>query len=219
MKLKVYVVDFETPRWVRRVVAYVAPAVLVLGVAAIALAGNLVTWTDGQPLKSADLNNNFTYLEGQITALQTAQAAAQAVLTQATADGGYSLGATFCGATAATAGSFSGPGTLTGYASAKASCQAVPGCSSTGAHMCAPDEIVRTRQRGIPVTATAADNDGWMAGGTYNYYSPGASSTTDCNGWTSSSGSSLGPSWVLNAGANAPTIDWCNNAQPILCCN
>jgi hypothetical protein len=61
MKLKVYVVDFEIPprakKWALRLGI---PAVVISGAAAaFALP---VTFTDGQTLKAADLNNNFGYL-------------------------------------------------------------------------------------------------------------------------------------------------------------
>jgi len=207
MKLKVYVIDFETPRWVRRLVAYVAPVVLVLGVAAIALAGNLVTWTDGQPLKAADLNSNFASLQSQINALQAFQV-------QATADGGYSLGATFCGVTAATAGSFSGPGTLTGYASAKAQCQAVSTCSPTAAHMCTSDEVVRTRQRGEAITYSPAGY-AWYASGVYATYA--GDGQYDCGGWSEIGSTSFGSAW--STVTVSPNNDVCSNSHPILCCN
>jgi hypothetical protein len=61
MKLKVYVVDFEIPprakRWALRL--GIPAVVLFAAAAAFALP---VTFTDGQTLKAADLNNNFGYL-------------------------------------------------------------------------------------------------------------------------------------------------------------
>jgi hypothetical protein len=46
------------------------PLAVLLGGGAVAYAAGLVTWTDGQTLKAADLNGNFTNLQAQITALQ-----------------------------------------------------------------------------------------------------------------------------------------------------
>jgi len=219
MKLKLVIVDMEIPpRWKKWGLRVGIPAAVLIGGGAIAWAGNLVTWTDGQPLKSADLNNNFSYLQGEITALQAAQAQSQAFQVQATADGGFSVGATYCGATAATAGSFSGPGALTGYASAKASCQAVSGCSAA-AHMCSGEEIVRTRQVGHAVAFGGATNEGWTASGVYNYYGPGTADTSDCNGWTTAGGSTAGSTWYVMAAFSQPALNYCSASQPILCCN
>jgi C1q domain len=71
MKLKVVVVDLEIPprmkRWGLRLGI---PAVVLLGGGAIAYAAGLVTWSSGQTLQASDLNNNFSYLQGEIAALQ-----------------------------------------------------------------------------------------------------------------------------------------------------
>jgi hypothetical protein len=67
MKLKVVIVDVEIPPHVKRWALRLGiPLALVLGGGAVAWAAGLVVWSDGQALKAADLNGNFTYLEGQI---------------------------------------------------------------------------------------------------------------------------------------------------------
>jgi microcystin-dependent protein len=43
---------------------------LMVAAGAVAYAGGLVTWSAGQTLTAADLNTNFSYLQGQITQLQ-----------------------------------------------------------------------------------------------------------------------------------------------------
>ena len=67
MKLKMVVVDFEIPARVKKWGLRVGiPAAVLLGGGAIAYAGGLTTFTDGQTLHASDLNANFTALQGQI---------------------------------------------------------------------------------------------------------------------------------------------------------
>jgi hypothetical protein len=67
MKLKVVVVDLEiSPRAKRWALRLGIPAAILIGGGAVAYAGGLVTWTDGQTLKAADLNGNFSALQAQI---------------------------------------------------------------------------------------------------------------------------------------------------------
>ena len=63
MRLKIYVIDFEIPRPVKKWGLRVGiPLAVLLGGGAIAWAG-LKTWSAGDPLLAADLNANFTYLQ------------------------------------------------------------------------------------------------------------------------------------------------------------
>ncbi len=70
MKIRVYVIDFEVPRslktWALRSGILL---VLVLGGGAVAYASGLVTWSDGDTLRAADLNGNFTYLQSEISSV------------------------------------------------------------------------------------------------------------------------------------------------------
>jgi hypothetical protein len=76
MKLAVVVVDLEIPPRVKKWVLRLGiPVAVLLGAGAIAYAAGLVTWMDGQTLTAADLNNNFSQLQSEITA-QQAQIAA-----------------------------------------------------------------------------------------------------------------------------------------------
>ena len=71
MRIKLYVVDLEIPGRVKRWgLGLGIPVTVLLAGGAIAYAAGLVTWTDGQTLKSADLNANFTLLQGEIAAIQ-----------------------------------------------------------------------------------------------------------------------------------------------------
>ncbi len=55
MKIKVYVIDFETPRWLRKVIAYGAPLAVILGAATLVLA-TPQQWSTGQTLQASELN-------------------------------------------------------------------------------------------------------------------------------------------------------------------
>lgn len=71
MKLKVVVVDLEIPprmkKWGLRLGM---PVAVLLGAGGIAYATGLVTWSSGQTLQASDLNNNFSYIQGELAALQ-----------------------------------------------------------------------------------------------------------------------------------------------------
>jgi hypothetical protein len=62
--MKVVVVDLEIPPRVKKWGLRLGiPLVILLGAGAAAYAAGLVTWTDGQTLTAADLNNNFTQVQ------------------------------------------------------------------------------------------------------------------------------------------------------------
>jgi hypothetical protein len=166
------------------------------------------TWVvTGAPLTAVQLKGSLDGLQAQVTALQAFQM-------QATANGSYSLGATYCGATAATEGAFSGPGSLTGYASAKAQCQGVSGCSPAAGHMCTNEEIVRSMQVGVAVGAS-----GWISTGTAAQYTS-TGRVMDCESWRGvSSTVDLGALWSPGSIGPQPNFDWCNNPHAILCCD
>src|SRR5262249_8654816 len=99
MKIKVYVVDFETPKWVRKSLAYGLPILVILGVAT-AVVAMPHTFNTLETLSADNLN-----------ALNTIKA-----------DGGtYSVGATkYCGITTT---AFTG--NINGYKGAKQACENV----------------------------------------------------------------------------------------------
>lgn len=71
MKLKVVIIDLEIPPRVKKWALRIGiPTVALLGGGALAYAEGLVTWSSGQTLHATDLNDNFTYLQGEIAALQ-----------------------------------------------------------------------------------------------------------------------------------------------------
>ena len=132
MKIKVFIVDFEISPRVKRWALRIGIPAVVLGGAAVALASPPHVCATGDPLQAVDLNS----LQAQITALQSFQA-------QATADGGYALGAKYCGQTSAVSGTAFG-----GHAGAKALCQAVSTCGAS-AHLCTGEELTRSASLGV----------------------------------------------------------------------
>jgi hypothetical protein len=195
VKIKIIVLDFETPKWLRKAIAYGAPIVGVLAVAGIALAAPH-HWSTNDPLTATDLNGLNVLTNGS---------------TQ------YSIGATkYCGQSQdPTAGKFF-LGGQTGYAASKALCQAATACgSSSTAHMCASEEIVRSRSLGISVPM------GWYSTGTLSLPPMGIGTgytVDDCKGWTTSAaGNDLGATW--STGSDFPGAQFCNNMFPVLCCD
>jgi hypothetical protein len=71
MKINVYTIDLETPRWLRKAIAYVAPVVLVCG-AGIAYAKVPHTFQSHQVLTASDLNDNFNNFDSRVSALEAA---------------------------------------------------------------------------------------------------------------------------------------------------
>jgi hypothetical protein len=69
MKLKVVIVDLEvSPRFKKWALRIAVPLGVLLGGGAIAWAAGLHAWNTGDTLQAADLNGNFSYLQGEIMA-------------------------------------------------------------------------------------------------------------------------------------------------------
>jgi hypothetical protein len=105
-------------------------------------------------------------------------------------------------------------GNLGGYAGAKQLCETT--CSSTTAHMCTSEELVRTSQLGVTIpTPTGVVPGSWYSAGIRQVAS---GNPVDCAGWTNdASGTSShdGPFW----GLGQPQVTGCFNAAPVLCCD
>jgi hypothetical protein len=220
MKLKIVIVDLEIPPRVKRWGIRIGiPAVLLVGAGAVAVASVPTVWTGGQVLTAAALNANFTALDARITALEALPAQVTALQAQTAVTIGsvsYSVGATkYCGVgPTSTAGAISYNG-VTGYAGAKAMCQASLGCGmSPTAHMCTADELIRSSQLGAAPSAT-----GWYAAGVYSEVTttPVVEPAGDCDGWTTASGTALGADW--ESGPSFAVYTSCSGSYPILCCN
>jgi hypothetical protein len=186
--------------WQRRVLLYVVtPVALVAATAAVARATLDTTWiADGKPVSSSKLQSNLTELDTRLKTVEGFQS-------RATGNGSYSVGAVFCGATAATDGKITN-----GYAGAKTLCQAA--CANApSAHMCTSEELVRTQQRGVLITQAA----GWYARGVHS--TNGSGPVRDCQGWTNNAGTDLASAWETPLGPVGVAV--CSSSFPVLCCD
>jgi hypothetical protein len=193
VKIKIIVLDFETPKWLRKAIAYGAPIVGILVVGGIALA-TPHQWKSGDPLKSTDLNGLNRATNGTVSS---------------------SVGATlFCGVSAAkTTGAFSING-LTGYPAAKALCAASTGCSSSPtAHMCDAAELSRSAQLGVAIPT------GWYTSGVVVPQASPNPLINDCDGWISAASTFAGATWVAGGTGTLPSADVCANPYSVLCCD
>jgi len=214
-----------------------APVAVFAGATLVARANvnNLVSFTPGTTVKSAELNGNFdeirtsvlaleqdtgtlqdatAALEDDVAALQTDVAALQTQKPLAEANGKtYSIGAIFRGATAiAYTGNLTAavPAAANGYAAAKTLCEV--SLSSPSGHMCTADEVLRSMALGLTVAAGGA---GGAFFGTGVYAQSGSYLFTDCRGWTSASGVENANSWTGTVSLDAS----CEFARPLLCCD
>jgi hypothetical protein len=201
VKINVYVIDFEIPARVKRWGLRIGIPAIVLGAAAVALAGTpLHVWSNGDVLDAGDLNGNFANLQGQINAGR---------FVRALPDSGASVstGATlYCGTGPTnTTGVISYNGT--GYPAARAMCQQSSGCgSSPTAHMCSAEEMLLSAQLGISMPG------GWFSSFTAAAYTY---EVADCVGWTNNASNYLGLSW----NGTQPYVVACSTSIPVLCCD
>lgn len=195
------VIDLELSRRQKQVIrgaVVVGAVVAALGIG-VAIADPLA-FSTSESLSSTKMNNNFTDLN---TRLHTVEA----TLAHATADGGYSLGATYCGETAPADGTLSAL-SGSGYAKARTACQALGTCSAT-AHMCTGEELTRSVAIGdVPGT-------GWYA--TAVYAQAAGVATRDCLGWKTNTSSDEGAIWDGNNGPSGVAV--CATSEAVLCCN
>jgi hypothetical protein len=94
MKLKVVIVDMEFPPRVKKWGLRIGiPVAMLLGGAVVAYAGpnSLITWTDGETLKAADLNSNFATLQNEITGDAGVRGEVAALQAQIAGDGGLNF--------------------------------------------------------------------------------------------------------------------------------
>jgi hypothetical protein len=195
MEIKIVI---DAPKgWKRRVLLYVVMPLGFVVVAGVAAHAYDTTWiASGQQVSAAALKNDLDEAQTRIAALEAFRA-------QATADGGYSLGATYCGSTPATNGQITG-----GYPGARALCQTACG-GSPKAHMCTNEELVRTLQ-----TSVASSIGGWYSTGTFvGAYGTG-NPVADCSGWTTNSTGFYGAQWDVGSAS----VSLCSLSQAILCC-
>jgi len=189
-----------TPGSARRL-AIVGATLLVLGVAAVSHAVPVPipdSFTTGLPLTAKQLTSNFDAVEIRLAALEAAKPVS-------TRNGKrYTVGATYCGKSAATTGGITS-GQLTGYAAAKAQCEAV--CGTDTAHLCGGDELTHSNAVGLapPVGWYSSPVPLVLQGEIYH----------DCTGFTSGD-LTYGSVW---AGPYPSLIQRCNSSNPLLCCD
>jgi hypothetical protein len=190
MKIKVVVIDVATPAWLRRAVSVALPALGVLA-SGIVLA-EPKQWTSGEPLTATDLNH-LDVLE--VNGVK------------------YSVGAThYCGiGPSPTTGHISFNG-KTGYAGAKAMCEAAANCGPT-AHMCDSNEIIRSAQVGDPLPSSAWYSVAVVAGAP----PPLSGTVDDCKGWSSSISSDSGP--IVQDASGKPGQRTCDLTANVACCD
>jgi hypothetical protein len=194
-------IDFEiSPRAKRALKIAAAGAVVLAG--SVAIAGVPNTFKTGDPLSAQTMNDNFGSLDQRIAKLEAFE-------NKLTSDGGYSTGATYCGATASTPGDLSNlTNTGTGYVKAKNACQQACSNSPT-AHMCTGSEL----QRSLSIGVSAAG--GWFSSGSYNTF---IGDNFECGGWTVTkwaNASTSGDFWY----PGFPSAKDCTTNLPVLCCD
>jgi hypothetical protein len=127
MKINVYTIEFNFPRWLKRGLVYgVLPAALLLGVGAVVRAATvptLVSFTNGDTLSAANINSNFSNLRDTINTLTIAP-------TQITA-GALPANVTVANAAAATTATSATNCTSCTSATSAASCTTCSAASGT----------------------------------------------------------------------------------------
>lgn len=114
-------------------------------------------------------------------------------------------------------------GELVGNAAAKAACEAALG--SPTAHLCGPEEIVRSDQLGLWAVIPEGPGDWpWYGSGTWSRSEQDVEGefiyNDDCNSWRIDSVAQSGARWFgLLRTPRAVTWDPCEEAHPIACCD
>jgi hypothetical protein len=193
------VIKLVVPRWMKRRWT-LAVVLLASAVSAIVYATVPNTFAPGDQLSASKLNANFMALDGRVTALEKFDIGAARIV-ETRGGKAWSLGAVYCGVTASTNGQIG-----SGYAGAKGLCETA--CTTTSAHMCTTDEIVRTAQMGVAAPA------GWYSAGLWSE-GAGAVVDNDCTAWTTSSSTVNGYWWS----STYTTVQACNMTGPVLCCD
>jgi len=148
-------------------------------------------WMANQPLTAADLNS----------------------LDIVSTDAGkqYSLGATY---KAVTSGSYNGS-QVNGYPGAKSVCETQVG--SPSAHMCTGEELIRSAEIGLPISATDGGTvpSGWYSSGSRATVEGTPTNSFDCKGWTDGVTHTLAGSYWNGF----PNYGFCDVPGPVMCCD
>lgn len=144
-------------------------------------------------------------LKAQLTSL------ARPIVTLPSSGKSTSLSGLYCGSSSAVAGNIATT-TDNGYANAKGLCEKA--CSSTTAHVCSADEMVRYASLGGTIPA-----NGWYQTAAIALISETSTNwiySYDCAGWTAMTSTQLGAVWNAK---NYPGSAACTNTNPMLCCD
>jgi hypothetical protein len=160
-------------------------------------------------IEAANASAAVGALDGRIAAVE------RPIYTNATSGAQYSLHGKYCGVTGSVTGNLAPLSTVTGYAAAKALCQAVSGCSPA-AHVCTTEEVVR-----YVSTGGAFATNVWYASGTLSWvWEPGPVvnyGVNDCVAFSSNTSMGYGSMWLTTT--NGPYYALCNVPNPIACCD
>jgi hypothetical protein len=194
--MKVYVVEVKLPPRLKRALRFIVPALVLCAAVTVAYAAVPVSFNPNTVLTADSLNKNFSNLDQRVGVLE-----GRSIITKNGHK--YSVGATYCGKTAATNGQITN-----GYVGAKGLCESVAACGpSASAHMCTAEEITMSAQLGITV------EPGWYSSATHPTY--GTAHVDDCDGWTNNS-TVDGTVWTAG---KFPDTSTCSGTHPVLCCD
>jgi hypothetical protein len=160
---------------------------------------DLEVFTEGTPISSSAMNDNFEKLNEKLSALELALQDARPVYANPETGDQYSLDASYCDSSLPTSGD------LNGYTGAKALCETE--CGSPTAHMCTVQEMIRYHETGGLVTA-----HGWVSHG-MDHPDGWTNPNADCTGWTDEVG--LGHTWI----DGYPWRSGCAEMLPVHCCD
>lgn len=203
MQINIQLVALDLSPRQKRIIRHgvVAGAVIAALGVGMALAAPIdTTWIGpNKPVTSTDLKGDLDGLQAQISSGRAV------VMINGKS---MSVGATVYKAN--TTSTYTGA-QVGGYAGGKALCETA--VSSPSAHMCTPQEVLRSAAVGI----TPPPTPGWLSTGIISDVATNPASTlNDCTGFTSaaqsSSGQVVGNSW-------APSEVRCVFAQQVLCCD
>lgn len=188
-----------------REVIYLALAVAIVPTFAVAVdpPPGVLPFESGSRIVASDLSELFDRLYEAVTDLETTGP----VYVNPDTGKTYSTLATPCGDSGTTTANIGSPATV------KTLCEAA--CSSSSAHICTTDELMRYVETGGQVATT-----GWVSNDFAQYY---ASSNNDirqidnCHGWSTASDSVSGTRWAV--GSTYPARQDCARSTPALCCN
>lgn len=197
----------------RRILLFVVAPVALVGVTGAVAAAYETDWIEpGAQISASALRSLFDAIQGDVDEVNTEVTGIGDRVTVLEDPGTpvvverngelYSMGAFFCGATAA-----DDDGARGGYPATKTACE--DECGSDSAHLCDTQEIARSRMVGLTVPT------GYLSGPAF-FYPPGTMDVNDCNGWLTNVSTRGAHFW---GGDNILGFQSCATVSPLLCCD